>query len=199
MTLGRRAHLQAALALTAQLVWLLLATPGLDRFKADMLDNDRARGSLVERWGPLGQLGNALLEFNREVRIPVTKLFDPLQRVFMTYQSFSLYLDGPKKPGRVEIRVDGALVYRTNDDEYRWRREQLVYRRMRPFQHDLMLKRSYVRATTLYVARRAEEDFGPVSEVEVSVVRSDWGEPVYRTKRRWLLHPPAWKPEEVDP
>jgi hypothetical protein len=153
-----------AVALAAAAMFVL-ATPGMDGFGD----------------GPVPDDANAWEAFwrrvNTSVRMPVVRALEPLQPPLRLHQGWSLYPSGPNKVRRMEIRVDGALVYRSNDGDADWLAAVLRYRRVRPVVASTCLERSRNDVELIgYIVRRARADFPDVSEVEVRCTIEPWPE-----------------------
>lgn len=158
-------HARAVAVALAAAAMFVLATPGVDSFDD----------------GPVPDDANAWEAFwwrvNAAVRMPVVRALQPLQPPLRLNQSWSLYPSGPNKVRRMEIRVDGALVYRSNDRDADWLAPVLRYRRVRPVVASTCLERSRNDTELVrYLVRRARADFPGATEVEVRCTIEPWPE-----------------------
>ena len=187
----------AAALLLVHVCMLVLATPGLDDLGARTLRSDADRTALRAQAGePWASLGIAITDFNRGVRMPVVEALNPLEHVFRIKQSWNLYRGGPQRITRMEVRVDGALVYRSVDSEHRWLQAQLASRRLRPMVEAVARKRKNPnwRGLVRYIAQNAAVDFPGAQKVEVHAVAGPFPAGPLETTRRYVATAPDWEP-----
>lgn len=207
------AHLRALLILLTCAFIGILGTPGLDFIKVGDLETPKERQEAVARYGhPWADIGIAIASFNREVRFPIVRRLEPLQRVPRISQNWSLYRDGPGKLRRMEIYVDDTLRYRSVDPEHAWLGPQLRSRRVRPVVESttIQYESQNWRGLARYIIQCAQRDFPGVQKVELVATEGRFGQetlkprfailataPAWEPERRWLVEPP--KKEESDP
>lgn len=127
-----RRSVTAAILLAVYVATGVAGLPGFD-YDRNALTTKKGRERVEAVVGPgLLRVGVVLSDANRTFRVPVLELFRPLEVAFRIKQDWSLYTDGPGNVARLEIRVDGAPVYRSADPALTWRQPQLSYRRIRP-------------------------------------------------------------------
>lgn len=131
--LSARDHLRAASLLAIYAVVFILSTPGMESLKLNMLRTDKQIAEAKESFPALAvNIAWFFLEANREIRMPMVRFLTPLQRPLRLEQTWTLYGDGPKKPGWIEIWADDEVLYRSASWEHTWMRRQLRHRRIRP-------------------------------------------------------------------
>lgn len=149
---------------------LLLGTPGLDMLGKNLYTKAEDREKFTQRYGVvLAQIAFGFTTFNREVRLPLTDIFEPLQRPFRISQNWNLYRDGPNRLWRMEILVDDRLVYRSVDEEYDWMELPFRNRRLRPMVEAVIQEKDATNWPGLvrFIVRHAREDFPDAQRVEV--------------------------------
>lgn len=193
MTLHRAVeHIRGAAVLGVALLMLILGTPGLDLLGPQLwLPGSVGRQEQISVH-PLGWIPVWFADANRAVRQPIVDWVTPLQRPLRLAQAWGLYGRGPRDVRRLEIAVDGQVVYRSNDPEARWLRSVLRYRKIRPIvdahcgghsKNSLGLSR--------YIARKALEEWPDAQEIEIRCVVRPWKapEPTKVLHRRTLTPP----------
>ena len=160
-------------------VWallLLLGAPGLDQIAPDALGTAEERTAYTRRM-PAWTLpvADGVVTVNREVRRPLARAFDAVQRPFRIKQAWGLYSDGEHRCKRLEILVDGALVHRTKDPTHAWLADTLSAPPIRPIVDGTAGKSdggANWRGLMRLVGRAAERDFPGAREV---TLRAMWG------------------------
>ncbi len=170
-------HLRGALVLAAMCAALVLGTPGLDMLsESTWAPGSRDRAEMLAQRG--GWIPVAFADLNRAVRMPVVRWLTPVQRPLRLAQSWSLYGAGPPDVRRFEVRVDGEVVYRSNDPERRWHRSVFRYRRVRPVISAHCRQRSKnSHGLVRYVARQALRAWPDARSVEIACTRQPWARP----------------------
>lgn len=127
------ATFRAALLLFTYVLLFVLATPGVDSLAKKAMTTRGERAAMYKAYPPwLAELGLWVVDVNREVRGPVIAVVSVIEDPLRLDQDWGVFRDGPTRYQRLEIRVDGRLVYRTIDPEHDWRAHQLRNRRIRP-------------------------------------------------------------------
>lgn len=158
------------------LVWFLmlwLSFPGLDDVSSKYASTPEQRDLIRAR--PLGTLELALVDFNRAVREPTLGPLNALEWPLRVKLNFFLYPNGPYQMDVAEIRVDGALVHRTNDPAYAWKAKHLAMRRLRPVVHSSVRDQSPKswRGWVRWLGQCAEAELGG-SSVEITTQRGPY-------------------------
>ncbi len=94
--------------------------------------------------------------------------FQPYYEHAGTTQGWQMFTLVNRKPGRMELSVDGELVYRTNDRDHTWQIDLLEASRMRGLQAQFgwaMSKKRWGELFT-FLAERAAVDFPDASRFE---------------------------------
>jgi hypothetical protein len=169
-------HLRAAAVLFAFVATFVLATPGLDQLNEGTYRTEAARAKVLKE--PFGAFTVWAADSNRLVRMPLVRLFEPLQRPLRIAQAWSLYGGGPSKVKRLEIEVDGVLRHRSKDPDHAWLDSTLRFRRIRPIVSAICGDRSRNTDQMLtFVAGRAQRDFPETREVVVRCTSTRWPRP----------------------
>lgn len=194
-------HLTALFVLLGHVLLLWFGTPGLDFMKRHELESEKDRKKLRANLGPPAEIGIALADFNRAVRLPVLDRLGPIQRVFRVRQSWHLYRDGPSRVRRMEIWADETLLHRSADSSLTWRDAQLRNRRLRPMIETSAREKDAGnwRGLTRWVVAEVREDRPATLKVEL---RSTWS--VFPgDKPRWhhsfVAEAPDWNPRISEP
>lgn len=190
--------LRAAAIACAWAVLLLVGTPGLDGIPSDALSGERARATYLRRMPDWTlPVAEAVVAFNREVRRPASAAFDALQRPLRVGQSWSLYLDGPRRCEKLEILVDGALRFRSNEPEHAWRVEVLKSAPIRAIVGGVASHPKgggNWKGLTALVARLAREEDPAVREVVLRAMSGSWDQCGLAEQRRFVASAPDWEP-----
>lgn len=190
--------LRALLILLAWALLLLLGTPGLDGIPANALRDERTRARYLGRM-PSWTLpvAEAVVRFNRELRLPLVRAVEPIQRPLRVNQSWNLYLDGADRCEGLEILLDGELRFRSNDPDHRWRAEVLKSPSLRAIVGGTA---SHPRGggnwqgLTRVVTRMAREDFPGTAEVVLRALSGPWDACATKEVRRIVAAAPDWEP-----
>lgn len=177
---------------------LLLGTPGLDGAPSRALASERARAAYLRRM-PDWTLpaAEAVVAFNREVRRPASAAFDALRRPLRVGQSWSLYLDGPRRCEKLEILVDGTLRFRSDDPEHAWRVEVLKSAPIRAIVGGVASHPEgggNWKGLTALVARLARAENPAVREVALRATSGSWDRCGHAEQRRFVASAPDWEP-----
>lgn len=180
-----RDHLRAAAVLLVGGAMLMAGFPGLDFLGAKRL---KAKAPA------LGVAGAGLVWFDQTVRLPVAREVKPVERLFRVSQEFHLYRDGPSRVDRLEILVDGELVYRTRDDAYAWRADQLGNRHFRPMVATAAQKADAAnqRGICRWVVAQARADFPQAQEVRLQSTRTRFGVDAPHVRFSRVARAPGW-------
>lgn len=199
------AHLRALLILLTGAFIAILGTPGLDFIKAGDLNTPKEKQEAIRRYGhPWADIGIAIAAFNREIRLPIARKIEPLQRYPRISQNWSLYRDGPGKLRRMEIYLDGELRYRSVDPDHRWLGPQLRSRRVRPVVESttLQFESQNWQGLARFVIEAARRDFPGVKRVELVATEGAFGQEKLKPRFAIIATDPDWQPERhwlVDP
>ncbi|HNC96829.1 MAG TPA: hypothetical protein PKW90_11935 [Myxococcota bacterium] len=189
-----RDQLRAAGIVAVGLLILLLGTPGLD-FLDGSLQRPEKRQKILANAGPFwGSVGLGIYDVSRKVRNPLLDLFGPLQRPFRVSQNWSLYRDGPGKLMRLEIRVDDRIIYRSVDNEYRWREEVFRNRRLRPVVESTVMSSDSQnwRGLTRWVVDAARADFPETQRIDLIALHGPFPGDNLREHHRIVVEGPKW-------
>jgi hypothetical protein len=185
-------HARALAVLLVGFLLLMAGFPGLDFVNKKQLEGWAAEARA--RSAPAGAVAGGVLWFEEEVRRPVAKAVKPAERLFRISQEFHLYRDGPRRVDRLEIVVDGEVVYRTRDPERDWRTAQLENRHFRPMAATAAQKPDAAnqRGICRWVVARVQEDFPDAQEVLLRATRTEFGveDPWVRFSR--VARAPEW-------
>lgn len=185
-------HARALAVLVVGFLLLMAGFPGLDFISKKQLASwtEEARA----RSAPAGALAAGIGWFEQEVRRPVAGAVKPAERLFRVSQEFHLYRDGPRRVDRLEVVVDGEIIYRTRDPERAWRIAQLENRHFRPMVATAAQKPDAAnqRGICRWVVARAREDFPDAQEVLLRATRTEFGveDPWVRFSR--VARAPEW-------
>jgi hypothetical protein len=191
-------------AILLALTWaalFVLATPGMDAIDPKKLRSERGQRRIERRYGAtVAQLAGDLAWAQVELRRPVERLLNPIQRPLRISQEWALYGDGPDVVRRMEIRLDGALRHRSGDPRYTWLNEQLRCRRLRPMVESAVRKDDATNRVGLasYVAERAWEDFPGTRVVELVASASPYPGDQPRYTHALRVTGPGQKPEDIE-
>ena len=187
-----RDHLRAALLLGAGGMLLMAGFPGLDFLSPKDL---RVRVERAHRIAaPLGAVAEGLAAFDARVRRPVARLIKPVERTFRIAQEFHLYRDGPRRVDRLEVLVDGVLVYRTRDADHAWRAAQFGNRHLRPMVATAAQKPRAVNQAGIarWIVAQARQDFPDAEEVVIRSTRADFGAEASWVRFWRVARSPGW-------
>ena len=168
---------RASLVLLVAVVMGILATPGLDFMPKGALQTKASTAVVESRLGPLGvEVARGVVAFNRNVRLPMVKLLEPVQKPFRVAQTWNLYRDGPRRVRRMEIQVDGAPVYRTGSDTLDWAQVELANRKLRPVLETTARGRSSRnwRGRSRYIVEKARGDFPDAQQISLLFLVGDF-------------------------
>ena len=191
-TSSLRDHLRAVLLLAAGGALLMAGFPGLDFVSPKELREGVEPARAVS--APLGALLGGVAWFDLEVRRPIATRLQPIERTFRIAQEFHLYRDGPRAVDRLEVVVDGRVVYRTRDADLAWRAAELGNRHLRPMvasaaqNPDAANQRGLAR----WILTQARRDFPDAQVVVIRSTRTEFGteEPWVRFSR--VARAPDW-------
>lgn len=192
------AHLRAALILCVMATLLLVGTPGLDHL-GSRLSARKAR-LLEKRFGPMIASGaQTLVGINANVRTPITRKLGVFQPVFRVRQSWNLYRDGPHKVYRLEVRVDGAPVFRSGSAELGWLAPQLGNRRIRPVVESTTKKfrSANWRGLSRFIVAEARAEWPEATSVELVALRGRRPGKRLRPTHRIISSAPDWGLEKT--
>jgi len=126
------AQLRAGLLLALYVAWTMTAPPGMDYLSRGELATEKQRAKKRAQYGTLPTAIAIGVTTANRARISLVDHLLPVQRLFRVEQSWSFYPAGLRKLHRLEVWIDGELVYRTGDDDYAWMEPQLTNGRLRP-------------------------------------------------------------------
>lgn len=190
------AHLRAALLLALWVLLALLGTPGLDLLGSRTLRSDEEQAALRARIGePWATAGILVAGFNREVRIPLVDALAPLQRPFRVSQQWFLYRDGPSSVRRLEVHLDGELVYRSADPAYTWHSAVWRNRRVRPVVESTCTTTTSPnwRGLGRLVVERARAERPDLARVELVCTVAPFPGRDAKVHHRYAASAPAWE------
>jgi hypothetical protein len=196
--LQARDHLRALALLVAGGAMLMAGFPGLDF--ASKKEMREGVGQAREIAAPLGTLVAGIAWFDLEVRRPLAELVRPVERTFRVAQEFHLYRDGPRRVDRLEVLVDGELVYRTRDAELDWRAAQFGNRHFRPMVATAAQKADAAnqRGICRWIVARVQEDFPDAQEVVVRSSRTEFGVEAPWVRFSRVARAPDWTVSPVE-
>lgn len=168
-------HVRAVAVLLAGFSMLMLGMPGLDLLGPKRFaPGSKERADILEE--PWGRISVGAADLNRAVREPIVAVLTPIQRPLRMAQSWGLYGGGPAKLRRLEIYVDGRLVFRSNDPEATWLEPALRYRRIRPVvDAHCMGKSKNTPGLMTWIVRRAREDFPEATHLRLQCTEQKRG------------------------
>jgi len=192
-------QMKAAAILVVWSCMFILGTPGLDELRQDELTTEAEIARVTEMVGPtVTGMAIVVADANRRVRLPVERRLRKVQRPFRISQAWSLYTGGASRVGRLEIHVDGELVYRSVDDEHRWLRPVLRHRRLRPVVETTVEQdhpknwKGLVRLVT----ERARRDFPDATDVTLTATRAPYPDrKPAKVRAVYGASAPEWIPE----
>jgi hypothetical protein len=181
------------------LLWF--GTPGLDYMKRRELESEKDRKKLRAELGAPAEIGIALADFNRAVRLPVLDRVGPIQRVFRVRQSWHLYRDGPSRVRRMEIWADETLLHRSADSSLTWRDAQLRNRRLRPMVETSAREKEggNWRGLTRWVVEEVLEDRPETLKVELRATWSTFPGDKPTWHHSFVAEAPDWNPRLSEP
>ena len=165
---------KATAILLVHLLLLVVAMPGVSFLKSSFLSDQASEDQFERRYGSaLTQVAQAMKTVNT-YRRPLAKTVGGFQPVFRIRQAWHLYRDGPSTIRRMEILVDGTVVYRTNDPDIDWQQAIFRNRRIRPMAETLVKKPRAKNRIGLarFIVQKVQEDFPDVERVDIV---SRWG------------------------
>lgn len=171
-------HLVALLVLVAHGLLLLAGTPGLAAWKAETFSSPKLRAKIASDFGePTLTAVTALGDLNSRLRIPAANQLRPIERFFRISQSWHLYGEGPRFVRRLEVRVDGQLVYRSRDPDHAWRASMLENRHMRPLVERVVNKAnaSNWRGLGRFLIDCVSADFPEAQRLDISSTQAHYG------------------------
>ena len=185
-------HITAALVLFFCVSEGILATPGIDQLSVSRLTTEKSRTRMSRE--PLGFVVIAAADANRAVRLPLVNLISPLQRPLRIAQSWGLYGGGPNAVERMEISIDGALIYRSKDPTHDWLAPVLTYRRVRPIVKTTCQGDSRNDAALMaFILTHARADFPLAKQVVVRCTTAEFDSPAVTTDLvRYVASAPEW-------
>jgi hypothetical protein len=192
-------HVKALFILLVYSTIFIVGTPGLDFLSPDPYPAER-QAQFRQRYGRvLTAVGLGLVDLNRTVRRPLAKKIGDFQTVFRIRQSWHLYRDGPHAIRRLEIRVDGHSVYRTNHDRHNWLEPQLKSRRLRPRVEmtTKKFKSANWRGLSRYVVAQARIEWPDAKRVELVALSGPRPGTTLKTTHRITAEAPDWVPEKT--
>jgi hypothetical protein len=188
-------HLRAALVALVALTLLCAGAPGLDFTPAD-IESPASRDREVAESAPwLQPLYRAALVFEVDVRRPIVRQFQPIEKLFRIAQSWHLYRNGPGRVARLEIWADDVLLHRSLDDEHAWLEPILRNRRVRPVAEAVVSAnggRSEIQFTQ-FIVGRILADRPDTRVVEVRATWSPWPGDKPKVHHAYVAEAPDWK------
>ena len=188
-------QLRAALLAVIYVSLFILATPGLDSLGLDRL-TDKSRQQAIEEGVPAVLLD--LTDRLTNLRRPLLKKLTPLQRPLRIEQSWGLYGSGPARVRRMEVLLDGVLVYRSGSSEHDWMEPVFRNRRLRPMLDTVSRKPNAENRNALMwlIADRAAAD-PDLEEIEVRFTVARYPGTSEKTAHAFRMVPPDWAPERL--
>ena len=191
-------HLRAALVLAVMAVLFIVGTPGLDHLGGRLTPKEEAR--LQQKFGStVGAMAESLMRFNQEVRIPLAKKLGGFQPIFRIRQAWNLYRDGPRLVYKLEVHVDGEVVFRSKDNTHDWLAPQLTNRRLRPVVESTTkkFKSANWRGLSRFVVAAAREEWPHAQKVELVAMRGKRPGAQLKESHRITAQAPQWTPEKT--
>ena len=184
---------KASIILCVYAVLLCLSMPGISFLKSSFLNSAAKEAAFEDAHGPVAtHLATLAADINRK-RIPIAKAIGGFQPIFRIRQVWHLYRDGPRTIRRLEVLVDGEIIYRTGDALLDWNKAVFRNRRIRPMAETFTIKPKAKNPKGLvrYIVRQAHEDFPEAAEIEV---RATWGNRRQpgETHHRMVAAAPDW-------
>ena len=174
-------------------VLLIVSMPGVSFLKKNLLLSHADQQRFERRHGRIALHTVATAADLNRARRPLAEAIGGFQPLFRVRQSWHLYRDGPRMIRRMEIRVDGDLIYRSNDPKFSWNEAIFKHRRIRPMVETLVKKPKAKNRVGLarFIVNHAKEDFPGVQRIDIS---SFWGDRKGKTKRhhRIIAEAPNW-------
>lgn len=192
-----RDHLRALAVVVAATALLVTGFPGLDfASRKEMRDGVGVASRIA---APLGTVMAGVSWFDLELRRPLARLFRPVERTFRVAQEFHLYRDGPRRVDRLEILVDGEVVYRTRDARRGWRASQFGNRHLRPMVGTAAQKPDAVNQKGIcrWIVARVQEDFPNAEEVVIRSSRTEFGVEAPWVRFSRVARAPDWTVSRV--
>lgn len=165
---------KASVILFAYAALLCLSMPGISFLRPSFLATPSKVATFEATHGPVATgLAQVAADINR-ARMPIAQAVGGFQPIFRVRQVWHLYRDGPRTIRRMEVLVDGEIIYRTGDDALNWNASVFRNRRIRPMAETFTIKpkAKNPRGLVRYIVQQAREDFPDASQVEV---RATWG------------------------
>ena len=187
-----------AISLTlVYLVLLAVAAPGISFLKPNLLSNEKARAKFRATHGALAEYAASSAADIRRLQQPLSRALGRFQPIFRVRQSWHLYRDGPSTIRRMEVRVDGVPVYRTNDPELEWSEPIFRNRRIRPMAETLVKKPRAKNRAGLgrYIVDRARRAFPEANEIEIVSLWNKRGREA-KVHHRMTASAPDWTLED---
>jgi hypothetical protein len=190
---------RAICILAAHAALLLLGTPGLDFLPPKHLQSKRSQNAMEAQHGAFKtQLAVAAADLNR-LRLPIEDSIGQIQPIFRIAQSWHLYRDGPRQTHKLEIRIDGVIVYRTLDPQLTWLDPILRNRRIRPVVESMVTKPKAGNRMGLgrLIVTQARNDFPKVRQVEIISLYGQRPGKKLRAHHRMVARAPEWTLQDV--
>lgn len=186
-------HARAGILLLVYACILVLSGPGLRSLPDSPEEAERLMAGSP---APLVSLAKGLVLAETVVREPLADRIGPVQRPLRLAQEWALYGAGPAAVHRMEIRVDGLLVHRTQDPEHDWLAWPLRHRRIRPMVESVVMKPAPENRPGLerYILTQARAQWPAAQEVSLQFVKTPYhGEPTRYRIRAAAAPDWAWK------
>ena len=180
--------------LLVHLLLLGLAAPGLDLLPRQYLRSAQAQQRMEAKYGATQTaLAVAAADLNRK-RFLIEDTVGKIQPVFRIAQSWHLYRDGPATIRKLEIRVDGVPVYRTNDPSLRWLAPILRNRRIRPVTETTVSRPKAGNRLGLgrLIVERARDEFPKIRRIDIVSLGGKRPGETLQPRHRMVATAPDW-------
>lgn len=191
-------NLRAGLLIFVYALLFAVGTPGLDHMRSKMSATEEQR--LRNRAGDtVADLTQFAVRINKNIRAPIKRKLGGFQPVFRIRQAWNLYRDGPRNVYRLEIRVDGEPVYRSEHPELDWLEPQLRNRRLRPVVESTVkkFKSANWRGLSRLVVSRARAQWPEAQRVELIALKGKRPGKRLRPQHRIIASAPEWSVEKT--
>ncbi len=175
---------------------LVLGTPGFDAIPGNALRKPGHADQVRERIGEPGlALARLVVALNTDLRLPLARNVDWIQRPFRVSQNWTLYEDGPGNYWTMEVLIDGVLRHRSLDPDYDWLTTEIRSRKLRPMMEAVVQepKAENAKGLVRYMGTKAARDFPGAARVELRALKGPWPGKKQKIERTYIGDAPDWK------
>lgn len=189
-------HLRAILLALVGVGLFILAPPGLDSLSTRKL-SEKERAESISHGIPEAALD--VLDGILKARRPLLSVLTPLQRPLRIEQTWALYGSGFKQVNRMEVLLEGEMVYRSGDDALDWMVSVFHHRRFQPMIETVSSKPNATNRDAMlgFIVDRAVAENPDLREIEVRYTR---GKPPGTNPsiiHAFRMVSPDWTPERL--